>query len=129
MKPGLAGGVTLGYFPTFVQPQAGRRQHEARIDPVVTSGDAAAGAGAYSGPARAAARRISAAAENIQHFRDDRGGFTGVDAGWPGGRADLYALSAAGAAVQGIGYPNVQCGDKGVGTVGHVFLVQPSCDS
>src|SRR5262245_13639049 len=107
MKPGLAGGVTLGYFPTLVQPKAGRRQHEARIDPVVTSGDAAAGAGACSGPAGAAARRTSGAAKNGQHFGDDSGGLTGVDAGRPGGRADFHTLSTAGAAVENVAYPNV----------------------
>src|SRR5262245_30936214 len=129
MKPSLAGGVTFGYFPTLVQPQAGRGQHKARIDPVVTSGEAAAGAGACSRPAGAAARRISAASENVQHFRDDRDGLTGIDTGRPGGRTHLHAFSAASAAVENVAYPNVQCGDKGVGTVGHVFLVQTSCDS
>src|SRR5262245_18778098 len=107
MESGLAGGVTLGHFPTLVQPETGRRQHEARIDPVVTNRQAAAGAGACSGPAGAAARRISASAENVQHFRDDRGGFSSIDAGRPGGRTHLHAFAAAGAAVEDVAYPNV----------------------
>ncbi len=40
MKPGLAGGMTLSHCPTLVEPEAGRRQHEARVDPVVACGEA-----------------------------------------------------------------------------------------
>src|SRR5262245_31633369 len=107
MEPGLAGGVTLDHRPKFIRQRSRRCQHEARIDPVITSRQAAAGAGACSGPAGAAARRVSAAAENIQHFGDDRGGLTGVDAGWPGGRADFHTLSTASAAVEDVAYPNI----------------------
>jgi len=123
MKPGLAGGVTLGHCPTLVEPEAGRRQHEARVDPVVASGETATGAGACASPASATACRVPAAAEDVQHLCDDRGWLAGVDPGRPGGRADLDALPAAGTAIENVAYSNVECGDEGVSAVGHVFLV------
>src|SRR4029434_1331265 len=99
MKPGLAGGMTLGHCPTLVEPEAGRRQHEARVDPVVASGETATGAGTCASPASATACRVPAAAEDVQHLCDDRGWLAGVDPGRPGGRADLDALAAAETAI------------------------------
>ncbi|HSE84756.1 MAG TPA: hypothetical protein VLJ79_00890 [Candidatus Binatia bacterium] len=121
MEPGLAGGVTLSQRPSLVEPQAGGRQHEAWIDPVVASRETAAGAGACTGPAGAAACRVPAAAEDVQHLGDDGYRLAGVDPSRPGGRADLDALAATGAAIKDLAYPNVKGGDKGVSAVGHVF--------
>ena len=105
--------MTLGHCPTLVEPQAGGRQHEARVDPVVTDRETATGAGACAGPAGAAACRVPATAEDVQHLGNDRQGrLAGVDPSRPGGRADLDALSAAGAAVENLAYPNVESGDE-----------------
>ena len=64
---------------------------------------------------------VPATAENAAPFGNDRGRLAGVDPSRPGGRADLDALPAAGAAVENLAYPNVESGDKGVSAVGHVF--------
>src|SRR4029450_12983733 len=76
--------------------------------------------GACAGPAGPAASRLPPTAEDVQPLGDDRGRLAGVDASRPSGRADLDALSTAGAAVENLAYPNVECGGKSVSAVGHM---------
>ena len=108
-------------LPPFVEFEAGRRQHETRVDAIIAGRDAAAGAGARVCPTGAAACRITAAAEDIQHIADDHAGLTGIDPRRRSGRADLDAFRAAGAAVKDVAYPCIDRGDECVSVIGHNF--------
>jgi hypothetical protein len=100
--------MTLGHCAALVELQAGSRQHEARIDAVVASGDTATGAGARAGPAGAAACWIAATAQEVQDFGNDCGRLAAVDASGPSGWTDLNALAAPGAAVEDLTYSNIE---------------------
>jgi hypothetical protein len=63
-----------------------------------------AGTSACVCPTGAAACRISAAAQDIEHIADDRVGFGGIDPGGHCGGADLDAFCAPGAAVKNIAH-------------------------
>ena len=104
-KPGSTRGAPLVGLASLVEPEAGRRQHETRVNAVVARRYTSAGAGAGICPTGAAACRITAAAQDIEHIADDRGGLAGIYPSRRRGRADLDAFCTAGAAVKDVAYP------------------------
>ena len=119
LESGSPGGAPFARLAPLIESQAGRRQHETRVNAVVAGGNTPAGAGARVGPTGAAARRITAAAQDIQHIADDRGGLAGIDSRRRRGGADLDAFRAARAAVKNVAHAQVDGGDECISVIGH----------
>jgi hypothetical protein len=120
-EAGLAGAAPFARLAPLVEPQAGRRQHETRINAVIAGRETTTGAGARVGPAGASARWITAAAQNIQHIADDRRRLAGIDPCRRRRGTNLDAFRAAGAAVKNIAHAQIDGGDECISVIGHSF--------
>ena len=109
----MPGGSPLLDRRPLIEPHPGQREHEPRVDAVFASLAARPRAGAGLGPARACARRIARASQQLEDLADDGRWIAAVDPGRTRRRTYLDAAPATGAAVDDLLRPRFQTRHEG----------------
>jgi hypothetical protein len=98
----LRGRPTFGRRLALAELDLRHREHEARIDAVVTGGEAASGARAGFRPPGAGARGITVTPQDREDVAHHAAGIADVDTGRSGGRTHLDAPTARRAVIENV---------------------------
>ena len=109
--PAAAGAQIPGRAGALKIRDAGKRQHEARVDAVLAGRDAVPAAGADLGPAAGRVRPL-AGPDHLDHPGRHRFGVRNVEPRRPRHRADFHACAAFGAGIENAVTPRIERGEE-----------------